>query len=217
MPEEVKPRRRYESRRRREQAAQTRGQILMAAGRLFRDRGYSVPMPEIAAEAGVVVETVYRVFGSKAGLFRAVVEALLAGGAARAQVPVEERPAIRAIIEEPDPRRQVALYVATQPGIQRRAGPLLRALRDAKAGDPELTRLWDDLESWRLEGQGQFVAQLAGRGWLRSDRSIDDARDILWTLCSLAVHDLLVLERGWTADRYEAWLAAVLVLELLRA
>ena len=128
MTDHVKPRRQYDSSRRREQAAQTRRDIVTAAGTLFRERGYGVSMPEIAAEAGVVVETVYRSFGTKAGLFRAVMEALLAGGAARAERPVEERDAIRALIEEPDPARQVAMYAATQPGIHRRAGPILRAL-----------------------------------------------------------------------------------------
>jgi len=217
MTDEVKSRRRYDSRRRLEQAAQTRREIITAAGRLFRDRGYGVPMPAIADEAGVVVETIYRIFGSKAGLFRAVIEALLAGGPARAERPVEERPAIRAIVEEPDPGRQIARYAATQPGIHRRAGPLLRALRDAKASDPELGRLWDGLEAWRLEGQGRFVEHLAEQGALRSDRSIEEAKDLVWTLCSLAVHDLLVIERGWTAERYQAWLEGALAREVLGA
>jgi AcrR family transcriptional regulator len=172
-------------------------------------------MPAIAHEAGVVVETIYRIFGNKSGLFRAVVEALLAGGPTRAEVPVEERPAIRAIIDEPDPRRKIALYAATQPGIHRRAGPLLSALRGAKASNRDLARLWDELEAWRYEGQGRLVAQLAERGGLRADRSLDEAKDVVWTLCSLAVHDLLVLERGWTAERYEAWLAATLTHELV--
>jgi AcrR family transcriptional regulator len=215
MSNEVKTRRRYESRRRSQQAAQTRRDILTTAGKLFRDRGYGVPMPVIAREAGVVVETMYRIFGSKSALFRAVVEALLAAGPTRAEVPVEDRPAIRAIIDEPDPRRKVALYAATQPGIHRRAGPLLSALRDAKASDRELARLWDELEAWRYEGQGRFVAQLAEHGGLREDRSPDEAKDVVWTLCSLAVHDLLVLQRGWTAARYEAWLAAALTHELV--
>ena len=215
MPEEVKPRRRYESRRRAEQAAQTRRDILAAAGTLFRDRGYGVSMPEIARESGVVVETVYRIFGSKPGLFRSVVEAVLAGGSSRAEVPVEERPAIRAIIEEPDPRRMIALYAATQPGIHRRAGPLLRALRDAKASDRELGRLWAELEALRYQGQGRFVAQVAERGGLRADRSLDAAIDVVWTLCSLAVYDLLVIERGWTDDRYEAWLTSALTDEIV--
>lgn len=215
MVDNVKGRRRYESKRREEQAAQTRRDIVTAAGKLFREHGYGVAMTAIAVDAGVAVETVYRIFGSKAGLFTAVVGALLAGGTNRAELPVEERPAIRAIIDEPDPRRQVALYAATQPGIHRRAGPVLRALRDAKASDPELERLWSDLEGWRLEGQGRFITRLAERGVLRPGLPTREAGDILWTLCSLAVYDLLVLERGWTVERYEAWLATALTEQLL--
>jgi TetR/AcrR family transcriptional regulator of autoinduction and epiphytic fitness len=215
MNEAVKSRRPYESRRRKEQAEQTRRDIVMAAGTLFRERGYTVPMPEIAHEAGVVVETVYRIFGTKPSLFRAVVEALLAGGPARAEVAVEVRPAIRAVIEEPDPHHKVALYAATQPGIHRRAGPLLRALRDAKASDPELENLWGELEAWRHDGQARFVEHLAQRGVLRRDRTASEASDILWTLSSLAVYDLLVVDRGWTVELYEAWLAAALTRELV--
>lgn len=216
MSNDVKTRRRYESRRRQEQAAKTRSDILGAAGTLFRERGYAATsMPLIASEAGVVVETIYRAFGSKAGLFRAVMEAVLAGGAKRAGVPVEERPAIRAVIDEPDPRRQVELYVATQPGIHRRAGPLLRALLGAVATDPELKALWDEMEAWRLEGQGRFVGMLAERGSLRSGVSFEEARDLVWTLCSLAVHDLLVVARGWTSEQYQEWLTTALIRELL--
>jgi AcrR family transcriptional regulator len=216
MTQDVKPKRRYDSRRRREQAAQTRQDVLGAAGALFRERGYAgTSMAHIAAEAGVVVETIYRGFGSKRALFRAVMEAVLAGGAARADVPVEQRPAIRALIEEPDPRRQIALYVATQPGIHRRSGPLLRALRDGMATDPELTAVWHEMEAWRLEGQGRFVAMLAEKGAIRDGVTVEHARDIVWTLCSLAVHDLLVVQRAWTYERYEQWLTTALVRELL--
>ena len=215
MAESVKRRRRYESPRRAAQAEQTRRDIVTAGGRLFRERGYAVPLANIASEAGVVVETVYRIFGNKAGLFAAVVEALLAGGAKRAEVPVGERPAIRAIHDEPDARRQVAGYVATQPGIHRRAGPLLRALRDARAVEPELGRLWEEMEARRLEGQGRFVQMLAERGALKPGVTVDAAIDVLWTLSSLAVYDLLVLDRGWSDDRYQAWLAGVLVCELI--
>ena len=218
MKGDVKSPRRYESRRRREQAAQTRGDILAAAGALFRERGYAgTSMPLIAAEAGVVVETVYRAFGSKSGLFRAVMEAVLAGGSSRAEIPVEDRPAIRAVIDEPDPRRQVALYVATQPGIHRRAGPLLRALLGAVGTDPELKALWDEMEAWRLEGQGRFVKMLADRHVLREGLTFETARDVVWTLCSLAVYDLLVVARGWTSAQYQEWLTAALTRELLAA
>jgi AcrR family transcriptional regulator len=211
----VNARRRYQSDVRAAQAAATRRAVVEAAGRLFRARGYAVPIAAIAAEAGVAEETIYRLFGTKATLFKAVVEVLLAGGASRAEVPVGERPATRAIHDERDPARQVARYAATQPGIHRRAGPLLRALRDARAGDPALAKLWTELEEWRFEGQRRLVRLLADQGSLRSDRSFDEATDVFWSLTSLAIHDLLVMERGWSPGRYLDWLTEALVRELV--
>jgi AcrR family transcriptional regulator len=172
-------------------------------------------MPAIAREAGVVVETVYRAFPGKAGLFKAVVEAAVAGGAERAEVPVERRPAIAMVIAETDPRRQLERYAETQPGIHRRAGPLLRALRAAGALDPELAQMWTDLERQRLAGMEQFGNLLFSRGALRPGLSAEQAGDILWTLCSLAVHDMLVVDRRWPSARYQEWLAAALASELL--
>jgi AcrR family transcriptional regulator len=216
MEPPVKTHRQYDSRRRREQAAQTRRDIEIAADKLFRERGYvGTSMPAIAAEAGVVVETIYRAFGSKAGLFKAVIDAALAGGSERAERPPAERPAIRAVIEEPDPRRKLELYAATQPGVHGRSSPLYRVLVAAADSDQELRDLLDGMEARRLHGLGGLAAQLAESRALRSDLSVDDARDVIWTLCSTPVHDLLVRERGWTSQRYRDWLAAVLKRELL--
>jgi AcrR family transcriptional regulator len=217
MESSVKSRRPYDSRRRREQAAQTRRDIEAAADKLFRERGYvGTSMPAIAAEAGVVVETVYRAFGSKAGLFKAVLEAALAGGSERAERPPAERPAIRAVIEESDPRRKLELYAATQPGVHGRSSPLYRVLVAAADSDQELRDVLDGMEARRLHGLAGLAAQLAESRALRSDLSVDDARDVIWTLCSTPVHDLLVRERGWTSQRYRDWLAAALKRELLK-
>lgn len=211
MTDDVKPRRAYRSTKRAEQVAQTRHSILATAGTLFRARGYAgVSMPLIASEAGVGVETIYRAFGSKAGLFRAVIDAAVAGGAGRADTPVEERPAIRALIDELDPRRKVERYAATQPGIHRRSGPLLRALAGGAASDPELKGLWVAIEQSRLDGQAGFVAMLAAQGLLRADVTVEEGRDRLWALTSLAVYDLLVETRGWTVEHYQVWLAEAL-------
>ena len=217
MTDDVKPARRaYRSTKRADQVAQTRRDILASAGTLFRARGYAgVSMPVIAGESGVAVETIYRAFGSKTGLFKAVIDAAVAGGSTRADRPVEERPAIRAMIDEPDPRRQVEMYAATQPGIHRRSGPLLLALAGAAATDPELERLWREIEASRLEGQGRFVGMLASRGVLRAGLSVEDGRDGLWTLCSVVVFDMLVNSQGWPIDRYERWLADRLIDQLL--
>ena len=106
---------------RRQRAEQARRDTVAVAGALFRERGYAgTAMPAVAEAASVAVETIYRAFGSKAGLFKAVIEAAVAGGVSRAEVPVDARPAIRAVIDEPDPRRKVERYTATQPGIHRR-------------------------------------------------------------------------------------------------
>src|SRR5215471_3439413 len=187
MSEDVKGRRRYDSTRRQAQAAQTREDILAAAREAFLQRGYAgTTLAAVARDAGVVVETIYRGFGGKAGLFKAVVEAAVAGGTARAQVPVEQRPAVRAVLEETDPRRQLEGYTATQPGIH-----------------------------VRMAGLGRFTRLLADRGALRPGLSAEHARDILWTLASHATYDQLVTQRGWPPEQYQTWLADTLSRTLL--
>lgn len=133
----------------------------------------------------------------------------------RAEVPVDERPAIAAIIAETDPVKQVALYAATQPGIHRRAGPLLRTVRDAYGLDPAVGRVWSEIEAHRYAGQARMAGLLASRGSLRDGLSVETASDLIWTLTSLAVHDLFVVERGWPSDQYERWLTDALTRELL--
>ena len=134
---DVKPRRRYESELRKAQAAETRRAIVDAALTVFLEHGYAgATMQRIAQAAGVVVETIYRSFDGKAGLFKAAVEAAVAGGSRRAERPVEERAAIRAVIEERDPRRKLERYADTQPGIHTRLAPLYRTLAEAAAIEP---------------------------------------------------------------------------------
>ena len=205
--EENVKRRRYDSPRRRAQAARTRQDIIEAARRLFEDNGYAgTTMEAIASEAGVVVETIYRSFDGKAGLLEEVIQAAVAGGADRAQVPVRERPAIRAVMEEPDARKKIALHSTTQPGIHARSGPLLRAIREAAAADENLQKVHERLERQRLNGMNQYAQDLIATGQTRKDLNQDDIRDILWTLTSIDVHDRLVIQRRWSKEDYVEWL-----------
>ena len=212
----VKPRRSYDSTRRRAQAAQTRQDILKTALQLFLERGYAgTTISSVAAAAGVAVETIYRGFGSKAALFKGVVEAAIAGGAARAALPPEQRPAVRAMIAEPDPRRVLELHAATQPGIHARAGPLYQVLMEAAGADPELADVWHQLEAQRLSGMRRIAQRLKTLGGLSREMSIDEAGDVLWTVNSLAVYNLLVVQRGWSPERYRDWIASTNVRALL--
>lgn len=206
----------YNAPRRRAQAARTRARVVEAAHREFLAHGYAgATIPGIAAAAGVAVETVYRSATGKAGLLEAAVQAALAGGPERAEVPVEQRPAIRKVIEEPDPYRQLAGYAATQPGVWSRVGPLLRVLDSAAASDPTLARLREHHARQRLEGLRRFAALLAEHGALRPGMSADRAADIIWTVCAQANYDSLVTARGWTHDEYRDWLTETLSHALL--
>lgn len=212
---DVKPRR-YRSQLRKAQAAATRGAIVDAALAVFLENGYAgATMQKIAESAGVVVETIYRAFGGKAGLFKAAVQAAVAGGTERAERPVEQRPAIRAVIDESDPHRKIELYVDTQPGIHSRLGPLYRTLAEAAAVQPELAEIWEELETQRLHGLARFAQHLAEAGALRQGVTVDGARDVLWTINSHDVHRMLVIERGWSPERYRHWLAEMLACALL--
>src|SRR5947208_15658101 len=108
MPEPVKPKRPYDSPRRREQAAATRREILEAAQRLFERDGYAATtMAAIAAEAGVALKTIYVAFETKSGVLRALWNLTLRGD--EGEAPVAEREWYREVLDEPDPERQLRL------------------------------------------------------------------------------------------------------------
>jgi AcrR family transcriptional regulator len=218
MSDEARAKRRYDASGRRAQAEATRARVVEAAGRVFLERGYAgATIPAIAAEAGVALQTVYRAAPGKAGLLAAAVEAAVAGGVERSRRPVESRPAIRSIIDEADPRRQLALYAHTQPGIWARVGPLLRVLEAAAASEPELRRLQQEQDAQRHAGLSRFTRLLDERGALRAGLSPERAADVIVTLGSHGTYQSLVVTHGWTDEEYEAWLADALQHGLLAA
>lgn len=217
MSGSTRPTRRYDNTRRRAHAQATRARIVEAATKVFLEHGYvGATVPAIAAEAGVSLQTVYRAAPGKAGLLAAAVRSAVAGGPARADVRVDDRPAIRAIVEEPDPAEQLRLYAHTQPGIWARVGPLLRVLDAAAASAPELRRLQVEEDAQRHAGLTRFAGLLAKNGALREGLTPEQAADIIVTLCSFATYDSLITRRGWTRDQYEAWLTGLLQHSLLR-
>jgi len=216
MSEEARPKRRYDATGRRRQAEVTRARVVEAASRVFLTHGYSgATIPLIAAEAGVALQTVYRAAPGKAGLLAAAVQAAVAGGSDRSQRPVESRPAIRAINDEPDPGRQLALYAHTQPGIWARVGPLLRVLEAAAASEPELRRLQQEQDAQRHAGLTRFAGRLHEQGALRAGLTPQRAADLIVTLGSHATYQSLVINHGWTNQQYEAWLTEALQHSLL--
>ena len=213
MAEGVK--RRYESPRRREQAAATRRQILDAAQRLFEEQGYAAtPMSAIAAEAGVALKTVYVAFETKSGVLRALWNLLLRGD--EADIPIPQRAWYREVLAETDPERAVRLGAHNARLVKERAGGVLAVIRNAAHSDPDVGALWDRIGTEFYDNQRAVVERLHKLKALRPGLGVTRGADLLWTLNHPDVWELLVRQRGWTPQQYERWLGDTLVDQLLR-
>jgi AcrR family transcriptional regulator len=216
MTDEVKGTRRYDSPRRREQAAATRSAILQAAQRLFEERGYAATtMAAIATAAGVAPKTVYVAFSTKSGVLRALWNLLLRGDDGEA--PVAMRQWYQEAVDEPDPRRRLALNARNSRAVKVRLGALLAVIRSAAPTDPDIAELWARIGREFHENQRVIVDRLAAAGALRPGLTAERATDILWTLNHPDVWLLLGGERGWTPEEYEAWFADAAQAQLLAA
>ena len=165
MAERVKPKRRYNSPRRQEQAAATRRSILDAAQQLFERQGYAATtMEAIAAEADVALKTVYIAFATKSGLLRALWDLLLKGD--EDEAAVDQREWFREVIEEPDPERQLRLNARTR-AVKLRIAPLLEVIRDAAPVEPDTAALWNLIQSDFYANQRAIVETLHKRHALK--------------------------------------------------
>ena len=214
MAEPVKPRRPYHSPLRREQAAETRRQILRAAQECFERDGYgATPMSAIAAAAGVSLKTVYLAFETKSGLLRALWHLLLRGDDDGS--PVAEQRWYQEVLEEPDPERQIRLNMRNSRIVKLRAGAMLEVIRNAAVADADIALLWARIQTEFHGNQRAVVQSLADKGALADDLDVDGAADILWALNHPAFYVLLAGERGWSPEHYERWLGDLLCSQLL--
>lgn len=216
MPEPVKPTRRYDSPRRRRQAADTRRDILGAAERLFTAQGFAATtMAAIAGEAGVALKTVYLAFDTKSGLLRELWHLLLRGDGDGA--PVRERQWYQDVLDERDPVRQLHLNARNSRVVKERAASLLAVIRNAATLDVETSALWDRIEHEFYDNQRTIVQALHERAALAEGLDVSRATDILWTLNHPDVWALLVGKRGWSPEQYEHWFGETSCAQLLAA
>jgi len=207
----------YDNARRAAAARLTEQRVVETAQRLLLERGYAgLAMADLAAEAGVSVPLLYKVFGPKPQLVKRIYDVLLAGDVD--PEPVAERPALQALAGDPDPRGKLARYAALGRAMAERAGPLVSALlAAARAGEPELRAFAATIDRERLAGASALATHLAECGALSPALALDRARDLIWLHTAPDTYRLLVLERGWALDDYERWLATSLTAALLPA
>ena len=205
------PRRAYNSERRREAADRNRAAVLDASRELlFRDGFHVTTVRAVAERAGVSAETVYKTFGGKPGVVKALWDSTLAGD--DEPVPMGDRPEIRAVLRTSEPRAKLRLYAAFVRGIHGRIAPLYTLLTQA---GPDVAEVLETGERERLTGVTAFVAHLEETGVLGPDADPPHVADALWALAGPQLYTQLTAGRGWSADTYEEWLAATLIATLL--
>ena len=193
----------------------TRAAVVEAARTLFLERGYAATTIEAIGErADTPQPTIYRLFSSKLGILEAVLDVSIGGD--DAAVAMADRPQVRALLADDDPRNQLAGFAALLRDVMARTAPVHRIVADAARSDEGAAALLADIARQRHEGQERIARSLARSGALRPGLRPRDAGDVIHALASPEVYGLLVLDRGWSGARYEQWLQAILADQLLR-
>jgi len=200
--------RNYQSPTRQRQADETRSRIVAAARQLLLTHGYAgMTVDAIAKEAGVAAPTVYAAFGSKTGILAELLDQ------ARFGPGFEELVQQTMAASEPLERLRFVARIART--VYESESKIVDLLRGAGMVAPELAALEKESECRRYEAQEPNITLIIQAGRLRSDLDATTARDVLWSMTGRESYRMLVRERGWTPDRYEAWLADMLTKALL--
>jgi AcrR family transcriptional regulator len=200
------PRRSYNSEGRREAARRNRAAVLAACRELvFREGYHATTVRAVAERAGVSAETVYKSFGGKPGMVKALWDTTLAGD--DEPVPMGDRPQVQEILGTRELGAKFRLYAAYVRGIHERVAALFALLTQA---GPDVGEVLEIAERERLTGVTAFVAHLDESGALDPEADPAHLADAVWALAGPQLYTQLTAGRGWSADTYEKWLADTL-------
>ena len=209
---DVKSKRRYDSSGRQAQARRNREAILETAARQFLEIGYgATTIAGIAEEAGVSVETIYKAFGGKPGLVRAIYERGLKG---QGPTPAYQR-SDEMRERETDPKTIMRNWGALTAEVASEVTPIRLLIREAAVADPDIATVLEEMNEDRLKRMRHHARFLAERGYLRDDVTVAQATDILWTCSSAELYELLVLQRGWSLARFGRFVGDFMIAALL--
>ncbi len=200
----------YVSETRDAQAAKTRSHILEAAKELFQSEGFDrVTISKLAKAAEVSMPTIYAIFKSKRGVLQALIDEALP--------PKQFEALVEESMREKSPGKRLKITAKLAREIYDAERDLMEILRGASVVSPEIRELEQERETRRYERQGEFAAAFVKDKSLKTGLSLEKARDILWTFTGRDLYRMFVIERGWSSDEYEKWLAEFLSNALLEA
>jgi AcrR family transcriptional regulator len=187
--------------------------VVEAARALFLERGYAATTIEaISDNSDVPSATVYRLFSSKLGILKALLDTSIAGD--DQPVAVQERSDVASLFSESDPHNLLTGIAGITTAINQRTNDIYRVLASAAGSDPAAAELLDELQRQRTRGQGQIARSLARARALKPGLRERDAADLIHALMSPEVYRLLVGDRHWAPERYQEWLATTLTQQL---
>jgi AcrR family transcriptional regulator len=209
------PSKRYASEVRDEQARRTRRAIVAAAHDLFLAQGYAATTIDGIAEAAHVSRrTVFNSAGGKAALLKLALDWAIVGD--DESIAMADRPAVKAIQAEPDPRKALKLWVQTVAEVAARIAPIGEVLIAAADVDPAAAELLAEAGRNRLFGANAFIRYLAFLDGLAAGMTEQHAADLCWALMDGHLYRLLVVQRGWSPTEFTRWLSDSLAATLLR-
>lgn len=203
----------YDASRRRQLAEDTRRTVLARARELFLARGFgATTIAAIALAAGVSPEFIYKNFGSKPGLVRAIYEQSLLGSGGE---PAEQRSDLAQATAD-DPRALMEQFGRFTAEIGPLGSPIILLIRDAAAsGDADMAELLRDVDDARYRRMLHNAGQMISRALLRPGLGAAEAADIMFTCTTAELFESLVIKRGWTHEKYGGFVAKTLAANLL--
>ncbi len=194
----------YNTESRKIQALQTKTRVLVSAKNLFISKGFdNVTMDEIAQNAGVSTPSVYSFFKSKQGVIRSIMDEAL------------EKEKFEELVQK-------VTQIKTLKGRLKISALISRKLYDAEKEKinsfgsasvlgPEFKAIEKEREERRYQRQEKTLREVANEESLAEGMNFTKARDILWAFTGRDIYRLLVIEKEWSSDDYEKWLADSLI------
>lgn len=198
----------YHSEARNARAAQTRSRVLASAKILFQEEGFEfVTIERLAQAAAVSASMIYSLYRSKCGVLRALIDDALPSDLYNELIDKVKRE------ESAEGRLVLAAKISRQ--MYDAEKELMDILRGAAAIAPELRELEREREERRHKRQAETVKEKAKEGAFAEGLTLSEIQDILWAFTGRDLYRLMVIERGWSSDTYEAWLAQLLISTLI--
>ena len=187
------------------QIRQTEERIIAAATELFLADGYvATTLEAVARRAQVGARTVYVRFGTKAALFKRVVDVAIVGDTL--PIDVLGRDWAQAAVTAPTAAERIAAGAAIGRQIMERTGALFAVAQQAAAVEPLIAGLWQQGREQSRHAQAVFWTRMAEDGLL------DPRVDLAWVIDTASIfgsaETYLLITRllGWDLDEYENWL-----------